>query len=230
MTTRVVVEVRDGRHVVRTSPGALRAQRLHGPDDRARVALVGRTALLLGGDVVELDVEVGPGARLELADIAATVAYHGRGRPAVWRTRIRVASGASLRYAGQPLIVSDGAEVTRSLTVDLDTGATAALRETVVFGRSGQDGGRLDAQTVLSRAGVEFLRERLRTDAVSRALPGVLGGVTVTDTVLALGCPGPSLGPVAEGPGLTRFQLLDPGSTMTRYLGRSAAESPLAGW
>ena len=217
------MEVRDGRHVVRTSPGALRAQRLHGPDDRARVALVGRTALLLGGDVVELDVEVGAGASLELSDIAATVAYHGRGRSAVWRTRIRVASGAWLRYAGQPLIVSDGADVTRCLTVELAEDAAAVLRDTVVFGRSGQAGGRLDAQTVLSRAGVEFLRERLRTDPVSRALPGVLEAVTVTDTVLALGCPGPG----AAGPGLARFQLLDRGSTLTRYLGRSLAASPL---
>ena len=46
----------------------LRAQRLHGPADRVRVALVGQTALLLGGDRVGLDIEVGPGAVLELSD------------------------------------------------------------------------------------------------------------------------------------------------------------------
>ena len=38
------------------------------------------TALLLGGDAVELVVEVGPGAVLDLFDVAGTVAYHGRGR------------------------------------------------------------------------------------------------------------------------------------------------------
>ena len=35
--------------------------RLHGPPEMCRVALVATTALLLGGDQVELDVRVGPG-------------------------------------------------------------------------------------------------------------------------------------------------------------------------
>ena len=66
--------------------GLLRAQRLHGPAGPVPgSALVGQTALLLGGDAVELDVRVGPGARLELCDVAGTVAYDGRGRSARWR-------------------------------------------------------------------------------------------------------------------------------------------------
>ena len=191
----------------------MRAQRLHGPDDRARVALVGQTALLLGGDAVELDIEVGPGARLELVEVAGTVAYHGRGLAASWHTRIRLAGGASLRYLGEPFVLSDGADVTRSLTVDLASDAVGVLRETLVFGRIGQAGGAVDAQTVLRRDGVEFCRERLVTDAGSRARPGVLSGARVLDSLLALGVPAP---PVEQG---QRFQLLDPGSTLTRFLG-----------
>ena len=239
-TTRISVEVRDGRHQVRSSPGLLRAQRLHGPVDRARVALVGQTALLLGGDQVGLDVEVGPGATLELSDIAGTVAYHGRGRAASWHTSIRLGLGARLSYAGEPLVVSDGADVTRTLTIELAEGATARLRETVVFGRAGEAGGRLDSGLRLRREGEEFCRERLVLDPEARSRPGVLAGARVIDSVLRLG------GAPAEEPGLSdsalstgdrsttpaggdsvTFQLLDPGSTLTRHLGDNLAASSL---
>jgi urease accessory protein len=237
-TTRVSVEVRDGRHQVRTTAGLLRAQRLHGPTDRARVALVGQTALLLGGDEVGVDVEVGPGAVLELADIAATVAYHGRGRPAQWHTTLRLGPSARLHYAGEPLVVSDGADVTRSLTVDLAEGATARLRETMVLGRAGEVGGRLDASTVLRRAGEELCRERLRLDPETRNRPGVLAGVRVLVSVLELGQAPPRAGAPADGgsgyrtswserPDVATYVLLDGVSTITRFLGHSVADSPL---
>lgn len=234
---------------MRTIAGLLRAQRLHGPPDRARVALVGQTALLLGGDLVRLEVVVGPGATLELSDIAATVAYHGRGQAARWHTTIRLDRGARLRYAGQPLVVSDGAEVTRTLTVELAEDARAWIRETTVLGRAGERGGRLDAETVLDRSGVEFSRERLVLAPDARDRPGVLAGIRVLDTVLALGAADspdatelPDGNPVADSPDaegrapqrpwfdrpdVVRYALLDPGSTLTRFLGTSLADSPL---
>lgn len=235
-----MVEVRDGRHAVRTTGGVLRAQRVHGPADRARVALVGQTALLLGGDRVEIDVEIGPGAVLELADIAGTVAYHGRGRSAEWHMSVRLGLQASLRYAGQPLVVSHGADVTRTLIVDLAEGAVARLRETVVLGRAGEDGGRLDAGTVLRRSGEEFCRERLVLDPATRRLPGVLAGMRVIDSVLELGAPPREVATAPERvpdacetsfsnrTDVVRYALLDEGSTLTRYLGSSLADSPLS--
>lgn len=222
----MLVEVHDGRHQVRTSAGLLRAQRLHGPPDRARVGLVGQTALLLGGDEVALNVEVGPGAVLELSDVAGTVAYHGRGRLAAWRTAVRLARGAHLHYAGEPLVIGDGADVTRTLTVDLAADATARLRETVVFGRVGEVGGRLDATTRLRRAGEEFCRERLYLDPGARDRPGILAGVRVVDTVLDLGLRGCRTSFSARSDVVT-YALLDDGSTLTRFLGTSAADSPL---
>ncbi len=237
------MEVRDGRHQLRTGAGPLRAQRLHGPTDRVRVALVGQTALLLGGDRVGLDIEVGPGAMLELSDIAGTVAYHGRGRPASWHTSIRLGWGARLHYAGEPLVLSDGSDVTRTLTVDLADRAAAWLRETMVFGRAGEVGGTVDATTVLRREGTEFCRERLMLDPAARSRPGVLGGVRVVDSVLSLGAPAGEWAPdrTASTPAtaadrhsrstpsdLVTYQLLEPDSTLTRYLGTSLADSPLA--
>ena len=225
MTTRVSVEVRDGRHQVRTSAGLLRAQRLHGPGDRARVALVGQTALLLGGDQVGLAVEVGPGATLELSDIAGTVAYHGRGQAASWHTSIRLGLGARMSYAGEPLVISDGADVTRTLTVDLAEGASACLRETVVFGRAGEVGGRLDATTTVRQEGSDLAVERLVLDAGSRARPGLLAGVRVVDSLLALGTTAPA---ITQRMDVVSYALLDEVSTITRFLGTSLADSPLA--
>jgi urease accessory protein len=187
---------------------------------------------------VRLDVEIGPGAVLELADIAATVAYHGRGRSASWHTSLRLGLGAVLHYAGLPLVVSEGAEVTRTLTVDLADGARARVRETVVLGRAGEVGGRLEADTVVRRSGDELLRETLLLDPVTRHRPGVLGGVRVLDSILELGSP-PSAGPESDPPTPWRtipdgdrldvacYVLLDQQSTLTRFLGRSLADSPL---
>lgn len=224
MITRVCVEVRDGRHQVRTGAGLLRAQRLHGPADRARVALVGQQALLLGGDEVGLEVEVGPGAVLELSDIAGTVAYHGRGQAAIWHMRIRIGLGARLRYAGEPLVICDGADVTRTLTVDLAEGAEARLRETSVFGRAGEVGGRLDSTATLRREGNDLAVERLVLDGESRARPGMLAGVRVVDSLLALGTTAP---PAAGRQDVVTYQLVDGVSTLTRFLGTSLADSPL---
>ena len=93
--TRVSVHAHEGRHRTRLQTGLLRPQPLHGPADRCRIGLLATTALLLGGDRVELDVQVGPGATLELVDVAGTVAYDGRGRPASWSVRPCVVAGSS---------------------------------------------------------------------------------------------------------------------------------------
>ena len=206
----------------RTTPGALRALRLHGPPEACRVALVATTALLLGGDSVELEVRLGPGARLELSDVAGTVAYHGRGRPASWSARVKLDVGAQLVYAGQPFVVADGAEVSRSLSVDAAAGASALIRDTLILGREGEVGGCVRNRTVVRRERVELLVEDQHLEPRTRSRPGLLGTARVIDSLLALGV---DPGPVPAG--AVRFALLEPGSTLTRFLGRSLAESGL---
>jgi urease accessory protein len=221
-----VVSVRreHGRLRTRLRTGLLRPQQLHGPDDRCRIGLLATNALLLGGDVVELDVEVGAGVTLELSDIAGTVAYAGRGLAASWRVRVQVAEGGRLRWAGAPFVVADGAEVTRSLVLELAEGAQALVRETVVLGRAGQVGGALRNRTDVRRAGRPVLAEDSRLDpAGHRRLPGMLGGLRVVDSLLALGVtPTP-----ASGPGLATFRLAEPACFLLRYLGHDPARSPL---
>jgi urease accessory protein len=223
--TRLWVDVVDGRHRVRMRHGLLRAQQLHGPPDLAHVALVGQTALLLGGDSVEVEIEIGPFARLQLREVAGTVAYDGRGLPARWTTRIRVAAGAHLHWAGEPFVVCDGAAVERATTIELSDSASAWVRETLVFGRSGESGGRLRSRTDVRRAGRPLLTEDLSVDPASRGAPGMLGGNRVLDTICALGLPTAAPAPA----GAVRFHLVEPDSSITRYLGQQASDSPLHG-
>ncbi len=218
MLTRVLVE---GPRV-RVSGGLLRAQRVadgpHGP----RVGLVATTALLLGGDEVELVVEVGPASTLQLFDVAGTVAYHGRGRSAAWRTTVTVADGACLAYAGQPRVVSAGADLARTLRVDRAASARLRLRDTLVLGRSGQRGGRVRSETRLRVGGAEVWREDSDFDADGiRDRPGLLGGRRVVDSVLTVGAPAP------DCPSATAYGLLGEVGTVTRWLGDELAGSPL---
>ena len=95
---------------------------------------------------------------------------------------------------------------------------------------------------MLRREGTEFCRERLVLDPEARSRPGVLAGVRVVDSVLTLGAPGDRWAPDRTGStaalrrrpeprsapsDLVTYQLLEPGSTLTRYLGTSLADSPL---
>ena len=220
----VAVTREHGRFRTRLRTGLLRPQPLHGPDDRCRIGLLATTALLLGGDAVHVEVDVGAGVALDLVDIAGTVAYDGRGRSASWSVRVRVAEGGSLRWAGEPFVVADGADVSRSLVLELAPDAQALVRETVVLGRSGQLGGVLRNRTDVQRADLPVLVEDTVLDpAGHRRLPGMLGDLRVVDTLLALGVeppPGTATGPTA-------FRLVDPACSLLRHLGPDLAGSPL---
>lgn len=227
MTTSIAVEVRGGRHVARLVNGLLRPQLIAADADRCRIGLLATTALLLGGDEVALDVTVGPGATLDLFDVAGTVAYHGRGRPASWRLTLALAASATLRYAGEPFVVADGADVTRSTQIDVAATATARLRETLVLGRAGEEGGRLRSHTAVRVGGRDVWREDQLLDAdAGRTWPGLLGDRRVLDSMIVLG---PDPGPAAAPPAV-RFALLDGAGSVTRYLGRELAASPLHRW
>jgi urease accessory protein len=224
MTTRIEVTIRAGRSCLRSTGGLLRAQRVHGPTGVCRVGLVATTALLLGGDHLDLEVHVGPGARLELSDVAGTVAYAGRGRAATWTTHLELAEDAQLVYAGQPFVVGEGAAVTRSLTLSAASGASALIRETLVLGRHAEVGGWARERLWFRRAGADVLTEDQVLDPATRRRAGLLGQHRVIDSLLAVDAePGPL-------PGAVRYELLERDSSLTRFLGQSLAESPLDGW
>lgn len=185
------------------------------------------SALLLGGDAVRIDVEVGAGGCLELRDIAGTVAYDGRGVASSWEVHLRLGEGASLIWAGEPLVLAEGSEVERTLHLDLADEASALIRETSVFGRVGEVGGSLLSRTRLNRDHRPVLIEDQHLDRLSRRRPGILDGVRVMDIIFSLGGNRAPETPDDQTITTPRFELIEAGSWMTRYLGSSAAESPL---
>jgi urease accessory protein len=191
-----------------------------GPDS-ARVALVATSALLLAGDHVTVDVEVGERCRLEIVDVAGTVAYHARGGCASWSTRIRVATGARLVWLGEPLVVADGSDVRRTTDIQVASEAAAVLRETIVLGRSGERGGAIDIRSTATVAGSQLLVERLDlADRVLRERAGMIGPAKVVDSALYLGLDHRPHGPTADADRPLIYRLPGPG-----LLARSLHES-----
>jgi urease accessory protein len=172
----------------------------------ARVALVQTTAMLLRGDDVRLDIDVGPGAHLEVVELGGTIAHHVRaGVPARLTIGVRVGRGATLRWPAQPLVLAAGARLVRTCEITIDAGAVALLRETIVLGRSGESSGALDAHTRVEQAGRPLLDERLDTgDPSLLRSPVVAGPARVLDTVMLLGAR------PADGEGA--FDLAGPGA------------------
>lgn len=222
--TLIAVEPAPGRARVRHTPGPVAARVQRVDADGARVALVATTALLLGGDHVEFDVRVGAGGWLDIVETAGTVAYDARGVPSGWTVRARLGAGARLTWNGEPFVIADGAAVHRVTEVDLDPGATACLRETLVFGRVGEAGGALRSTTRVRLDGTDLLVEDLDLpDAGVRSGPGLLGSCRIIDSVLLLGAAAP---PDPVLPAGARYDLAGSG-TIARVLAGDTDRSGL---
>ena len=153
-----------------------------------RIALVGVCATLLAGDDLRVEVRVGPGVHLELVEPAGLVAYDARGGHQRWAADVHVATGGSLVWAAAPMVVAGGADVHRSTVLDLDEGARVLVSETLVLGRTGEEGGALRStlRCALDRRDLLVEDLDLRAPAL-RSAPGILGDRRVLGTVALLG-------------------------------------------
>lgn len=222
MRTEVRLHRTAGRVRVHTRTGLLSPRVVATTATSARVVLVATHATLLTGDRVVLDLAVEDGLALEIEDVAATVAYDGRGgAPACWSTRLSVGTDATLVWAAEPFVVATGAEVHRRLAVDVADRGRALLRDTIVLGRSGERGGRLECRTRVGYAGVPLLAEDLSLDGSATDDPAVRGDHRVIDQVLAAGWR-----PDSPVQGADVYDLAAPGR-LARHLGADAHSSPL---
>lgn len=205
--------------------GLLRPQQVHSRPGWTRVGLVATGALLLGGDRVDLEVEVGPGTRLELFEATGTVAYPGQ--PASWRVRARVGSEGRLILGGLPLVVCAQADVDRAVQVDLEEGAAALVRDTLVLGRARETGGRGRLRTLVGLDGRPVLVEEQALEPTTRALPGILGEARVVDSVWAAGRGNGLLQTADDPPGAATSRWDADAGWSTRWLGSEVHRSPL---
>ena len=144
----------------------------------------------LGGDRLRLDVDLGPGERLELRTAAATVVQPGRrGGTARFAVTARLGPGASLAWHPGPTVVTDGADWWSSLDLRLAAGATASVTEQVVMGRAGQRGGRCRSDLTATVEGRPLLATATRLDGADPVLagPGGSDGARSLGTLLVCG-------------------------------------------
>lgn len=206
------------------SAAAIRPVIVRHTHDRATVSLVPEGALLLAGDVIEIDVTVDPGVHLELIEPGGTVAFDMRGGTARWEVSVRLANDAALTWAGEPFIVSGGADVDRRTRVVVDRGARLALREVLVLGRFGEAPGTVrQTTTIVDQSCGPVLVEDLPLNADT--LPGLLGGHRVVGSVLSMGA---AMGLPTGQPEPDRYDLDHDGAVLWRRLGSQAHEADLS--
>lgn len=192
----------------RLDSGEFLRPRLVGTDGaHIQVALVGIRAALLAGDEITIDVDVGPGVRLELIEPTGMVAYDAKGEPAHWAASVRVATAGSLIWRAAPFVAAGGADVTRRTRIELGRDAVALVSETMVLGRAGESGGLLRAEQHVTLDRRELLVEELDLRCPElRSAPGIVGGAHVVATTALLGSGGPEPCTAYEtrlaGPGL----------------------------
>ena len=159
------------------------------PTGNARVHMVHGAGGPLGGDVLALDVRVGTGAALAVRSAGATIVQPGRGSaPARWGFDVVVGAGATLDWAPEPTVVTDGADYRTALRCDLGAGARVTLREVVVLGRHGGVGGRYRGRLDVSVDGDPLLAHTTSLDGADPALcgPGGTAGARAVGTLVVV--------------------------------------------
>lgn len=105
----------------------------------ATVMLLNPTGGLVGGDVLETSVVLGPGSRVCLATPAASRAYRSAGAPAVQVFTACLEGDASLEYMPDHMIPSPGARLLQRTDVTLAPESTLIALDAWAVGRIARD-------------------------------------------------------------------------------------------
>lgn len=153
-TASLSVDVIDGRSFVNDvrsePPFAIRQA-------GGRFLIVGTAAAPVRGDILELSVDVAPGATADVGTVAATMVWPGPDpttvAPSRLTTRIRVGAGAHLVWRPEPTVSVEGSDHIARTLIDLAEGATCEFVEEYSLGRSGESAGRLATELRVVRDG-----------------------------------------------------------------------------
>jgi urease accessory protein len=204
------------------------------PTGGHRIHLVQAAGGPLGGDDLALDVRLGAGCAAQLRSAAATVVQAGQSPgPARWAVTASVAQRAVLDWRPEPTVVCDGAQLHSRITVALQPGARAVLRELVVLGRAGQRGGHFVGELAVDLDGSPLLAHTVLLDGTDPVLagPAGTGGARVVGMLAvvgeSIGAPAQDAGEEPglrwacaplDGPGHLVVALADRVTTVTRLL------------
>jgi len=149
--------------------GALRVRFPHTANRDVLEAVVVNTAGgMTGGDRFDLDIALGPGAKLLLTTAAAEKIYRSLGPNTEIQAKLDIGSGGTLAWLPQETILFDRVRLRRSIEADLAPDANLLLAEGVVFGRSAMGEtlahGHFSDRWRVRRGGALVFAENLRLD------------------------------------------------------------------
>ncbi|MFE9250574.1 urease accessory protein UreD [Streptomyces sp. NPDC007088] len=175
VATARIIAAADGRGGTElpllSGEGPLALRRTRATDGGARVLTVGAMSGPLGGDHFTVRARVGPGARLTVGSVAATLALPGQTKGhSRYDVRLDVADRAELRWLPEQLIAAKGSDLRVSTRVRLERGARLVLREEQVLGRSAEEPGRLTSRLTVHHDGSALF------DQETHCGPGAPGG------------------------------------------------------
>jgi urease accessory protein len=188
----VVADANGSRRQRVHEEGALRVRFPNVANRDALEAVVVNTAGgMASGDRFDLDVAVGPGAKLTVTTAAAEKIYRSLGPDTEIHVGLDIGSGGTLGWLPQETILFDQVRLRRSIEADLAPDASLLLAEGVVFGRSAMGEtlahGHFFDRWRVRRAGMLLFAESLRlNDAISQQLSrrAVAGGAVAIASVL----------------------------------------------
>lgn len=136
--------------------------------DPLNVHLVGGAAGPLGGDRLDLNVEVGAGSSLRVRSVAASLAQPGAaGGSSAAKTAVHVAAGATLDWWPEPLVSVARSDHTVHTHLEVAAGGIARWVEEVQLGRHAEPGGRLMVHQRVTVDGAPVLCHTVRFGASS---------------------------------------------------------------
>jgi urease accessory protein len=151
------------------------------------VYLVGGAAGPIGGDTLDLRIDVRAGAVLRVRTAAASVALPGPdGLESVLTVTVTVGPGACLEYLPEPVVVAAGARHATVIRATLAEGASLLLRDELILGRHGEPGGASRTTLRVDYAGRPLLRQSLEVSGTDEASlgPAILAGHRAAGTLL----------------------------------------------
>lgn len=142
-----------------------------------RILLASSAAAPVGGDELELALDVGPGARADVGSVAASMVWPGPdGAWSSMSTLGRVQPGGHLDLRLEPTISVAGSRHRTSTTIRLRGDATCRVVEEVLLGRTGEESGRLDLALAIERDGRPLVRHE---ESFGPDVAGALSSVSV---------------------------------------------------
>lgn len=189
--------LRDGQTVPvrRWHEGPLRVQKHFYPEGPAvcQQIIVHPPGGIAGGDRLRIDLEVGPGAQVQLTSPGAAKWYHGYGRSAEQALTARVADAALLEWLPQETILFNGAQPRLTNRFELQGNARLMLCDVVCLGRNAGNQpfqeGVWQQHSQITRDGRLLWHEQIRCSAEDGWLQHALGmgGFSVVGNLLWVG-------------------------------------------